>query len=114
MAPRVDDVEIEDHLHVARSLEGDDGLPRRHVFRKREDFRVHDAAGRLLVVLEQLADLVARALLDQLEDGGRQRLGQVVDDRRGVVRREVVQETRDFLRGPVGEERRAPFGPGVR
>ena len=73
VAARVDDVEIEDHLDVARPLERGDRLARRHVLRKREDFRVHDAAGGLLVVLEQLADFVARAFFDQLEDGGRQR-----------------------------------------
>ena len=84
---------------------------RRHVLRKREDFRVHDAAGGLLVVFEQVADFVARAFLDQLEDGGRQRFGQVVDDRRGVVRRQVVQQAGDLFGRPIGEERRAPFGP---
>ena len=83
---------------------------RRHVLRKREDFRVHDAAGRLLVVLEQVADFVARALLDQLEDGGRERFGQVVDDRRGVVRRQIVQQPRDLLGRTIGEERGAALG----
>jgi hypothetical protein len=79
--PHVDDVEVEDHLHVPGLLERRDRLGRRHVFRKREDLRIHDAAGGLLRVLEELADLAAgRALLNQLENGRRQLLRQVIDD----------------------------------
>jgi hypothetical protein len=69
VAARVDDVEIKDHLDVARALQRGDRLRGGHILRKREDLRVHDAAGGLLGVLEQVADIAARgALLHQLED----------------------------------------------
>ena len=54
---RVDDVEIEDHLDVAGRLQRRDRLAHRHVFAEREDIRVHDAAGRLLGVFEQVLDV---------------------------------------------------------
>ena len=53
------DVEVEDHLDVARSLERGDGFARGHVLRERKDLRVHDAAGGLLLVFEQVADVAA-------------------------------------------------------
>ena len=69
MATNVDDVEVEHHLHVARALERRDRLRRGHVLRKCEDFRIHDAAGGLFRIFEQLPDVAARRpLLNQLED----------------------------------------------
>ena len=57
-----------------------------HVLGEGEDLRVHDAAGRLLGVLEQFADVAAgRPLLQLLQHRGRELLGQVVDQRSGVV-----------------------------
>ncbi len=56
VAALVDDVEVEHHLDVAVALQLGDGLADRHVFVEREDMRVHDAAGGLLVVLEQVLD----------------------------------------------------------
>ena len=111
MTPRVDDVEIEDDLDVTRPLQRGDGLARRHVLGQREDLRVHDAAGRLLGVLEQLADVAAGGpLLHQLEDRGRQLLGQVVDDRGGVVGRQVLDQLDDLVGGPIGEQAGARLG----
>ena len=76
---------------------------------KREDLRVHDAAGGLLLVLEQLADVAAgRTLLHQLEHGGRQLLGQVVDERRRVVGRHLLHE---LARSPRRSARRAARAP---
>ena len=109
---RVDDVEVEDHLHVARGLQRRDRFGRRHVFRKREDFRVHDAAGGLLGVLEQVADVGAgRLLLHQLQHRGRELFRQVVDDRRHVVGRQLLRELDDLLGGAAGEQRRARLRP---
>jgi len=50
------DVEVEHHLDVAVGLQLGDRLADGHVLAQREDMRVHDAAGRLLVVLEQVLD----------------------------------------------------------
>ena len=105
------DVEIEDHLDVARRLDRLDRLGHRHVFGQREDIRVHDAAGRLLRVLEQVLDPAAFLLAHQLEDGRRQLLGQVVDDGRGVVGRQLLDEAGDLLGGPLGQQRGAVLGP---
>ena len=92
MPAPVDDVEVEDHLDVARSLERRDRFGRGHVFRKREDFRIHDAAGGLFRVFEQLADIGAgRLLLHQLQHGRRQFFRQVIDNRRHVVGRKFLQ-----------------------
>ena len=46
---------------------------------------------------------------DQLEHGGRDGLGQVVDDRRRIVGRQIVQEPRDVLGRSIGQQRRAPL-----
>ena len=68
MPALVDDVEVEDHLDVARRLERRDRLAGRQVFGQREDVRVHQAAGGPLFVLEQLADAAAGLRPDQVED----------------------------------------------
>ena len=60
MAPVVHDVEVEDHLDVAGLLERRDRLAGREVLRQGEDVRVHQAAGGLLFVLEQLGHAAAR------------------------------------------------------
>jgi hypothetical protein len=111
MPPDVDHVEIEDHLDVARSLQRRDRLGRRHVLRKRKDFRVHDAAGGLLGILEQLADFAAGGpLLHQLEDLRGDVLGQIADDRRRVVRRELLEQFADFFGRSTRQQRRRAFG----
>ncbi len=103
----VDDVEIEDHLDVAVGLELGDGLAHRHVFAQREDMRVHDAAGCLLVVLEQVLDDARLLRAHQVEDRRRQLLRQVVDQRRGVVGGNLLRELGDLFGRAGGEQRRA-------
>ena len=67
---RIDHVQVEDNFDVARTLKGRDRFPGGHVLGEGEDLRVHDAARRLLLVFEQVADVAAgRAPLQQLEDG---------------------------------------------
>ena len=111
MPPRVDDVEIEDHLDVARALQRGDRLRRGHVLGEGEDARVHDAARRLFGVFEQLADVAAGgALLHQLEHRRRHVLRKVVDDRGGVVRRQLLEQLADLFGRPSGEQRRTAFG----
>ena len=123
VAPLVDDVEIEDHLDVAVALQLGDGLADRHVFAQREDMRVHDAAGGLLGVLEQVLDHARFLRAHQVEDRGRQLLGQVVDQRRRVVGRDLLRELGDLLgraRRPAARRplraraRRRPPSPGGR
>ena len=105
------DIEIEDDLHVARSLERGDGLARGHVLREGKDLRVHDAAGRLLFVFEQLADIpTSGTLLHLLEHGAGELLGQIVDECRGVVRGEILDELDDLVSRAIGQQAGARFG----
>ena len=69
--------------------------------------RVHDAAGGALGVLEQVLDDAGLPGAHQIEDGRREVLGQVVDERGRVVGRNLLGELGDLLRGPRGEKRRA-------
>ena len=110
VAALVDDVEIEDHLDVAVGLQLGDRLADRHVFAEREDMRVHDAAGRLLVVLEQVLDDARFLRAHQVEDGRRQLFRQVVDQRGGVVGRNLLRELGDLFGRPGGQQRRAGLG----
>ena len=110
----VDDVEIEDHLDVAVALQLGDGLAHRHVFAQREDIRVHDAAGRPLLVLEQVLDDLRLLRPHQIEHRGRQVLRQVIDQRRGVVGRDFLRELGDLLGRTGGEQRCAGLGAELR
>ncbi len=85
MPSRIDDVEVEDHLDIAGGLQGGDGLAHRHVFGRGEDMRIHDAAGRLLGILEEILDLARFLAAHQLEDGVRELFRQVIDDRGRIV-----------------------------
>ena len=97
VAALVDDVEIEHHLDVAVALQLGDRLADRQVFAQREDIRVHDAAGGLLVVLEQVLDDARLLRPHQLEHCGRQLLRQVIDQRRRVVGRDLLDQLGDLL-----------------
>ena len=90
-------------------LELGDRLADRHVFVQREDMRVHDAAGRLLVVLEQVLDDARLLRAHQVEDGRRQLFRQVVDQGGGVVGRDLLRELGDLFGRPGGQQRRAGF-----
>ena len=107
MSPLVDDVEIEDHLHVPIALELGDGLANRRVFVEREDVRVHDAARRLLVVLEEVLDHARLLRTHQVENGGRELLRQVVDQGSRIVGGDFLGELGDLLGGPGGKQRGA-------
>ena len=110
MPARIDDVEIEDHLDVARGLQGRDGLADRHVFGQGEDMRVHDAAGRLFGVFEQVLDLARFLAAHQFEHGRRQLFGQVVDDGRRVVGGQLLDELGDLFGRAAREQLRARLG----
>ena len=109
--PRVDDVEIEDHLHVARRLQLADPLAYRQVFGQREDVRVHDAPGGLLGELEQVADLSGFLRAHQLEHRRRQLLWQVVHQGRRVVGGDLLNQLGDLFGRPVGQQLRGHLGP---
>ena len=102
----VDDVEVEDHLDVARPLERRDRAADRQVLGQREDLGVHDAAGRPVVVLEKLLDLLRFPLAHEVEDARGQLLGQPVDERRRVVRLQLRKEARQLLGRAVAEQPR--------
>ena len=72
--------------------------------------RVHDAAGGLLVVLEQVLDDARFLRPHQVEDGRRQLFRQVVDQRRGVVGRDLLRELGDLF----GRARREQRGARLR
>jgi hypothetical protein len=103
-------VEIKNHLDVARVLQLGDRLADRHVFVEGEDMRVHDAAGGLLVVFEQVFDHARFLRAHQIEHGRRQLFRQVVDQRGGVVGRNFLRELGDLLGGARAEECGARFG----
>ncbi len=52
----VSHVNIKHHFRFRRQLEASDGILRRRIFREREEFRRHDAAGRTLRILQQVGD----------------------------------------------------------
>ena len=83
---------------------------RREVLGQREDVRVHQAAGGLLFVLEQLGDAAAGFRPDQLEHRARQLFGQVIDQGRRVVGRNLLEQARDLL----GRSQREQFGAFLR
>ncbi len=109
MAALVNDVEIEDHLDVAAALNLGDRFPNGDVFVQREDIGVHDAARGSLGVLEQVLDDARLLRAHQVENRGGQFLRQVVDQGRGIVRRDVLREFRDFLSRSSRQERGARF-----
>ena len=110
MPPRVDDVQVKHHLDVARALQRRDGLAHRHVFGQREDVRVHDAAGGLLGVFEQVLDLAGFLPAHQVKNRGLQLFRQVIDNGRRIVRRNQLDELGDLFRRPAGQQRGARFG----
>ena len=107
---RIDDVEVEHHLDVARALQRRDRFADRQVFAQREHLRVHDAARRLLAVFEQAFDLARFAAAHQLQDLGRQLLRQVIDQRRRVIRWNFLQQLGNFFSGSPGQQLGALFG----
>ena len=93
-----------------RALERGDRLGHRQVFAEREDVRVHDAAGGALGVVEQALDLARLAAPHQLEHLVGQLLGQVIDQRRGVVGGDLLHQLGDLLGRAAGQQRRAALG----
>ena len=107
----VDHVEIEDHLDVAVDLQLRDGLADRHVLAEREDIWVHDAAGGLLVVLEQVLD--GRRTLSGASSPGPRSTTLPGGKRSGPRRRRrnLLGELCDLFGRARGQQRRAVSGP---
>jgi hypothetical protein len=104
MPALVHDVEIEHHLHFAVALQLGDRVANRDVFAEREDIRVHDAAGGALLVLEQMLDDARFPRAHQIEDRVGQIFRQGVDQRGGVVGRNLLRQLRDLLGRARGEK----------
>jgi hypothetical protein len=107
MTPRIDNVEVEDHLDVARALQRRDRFANRQVFVEREDAGVHDAAGGLLPVFEEVLDLLRLAAAHELEHFVRELVRQIVNQRGGIVRGDFLKELGDLLGGSAREQQGA-------
>ena len=107
MASLVDNVEIEDHLHLARTLKSLDRLPGRQVLVEGEDIRVHDAASGLVRILKEVLDLTRVLAPHQLKHLRRQLIGQIPDPGSRVVRRKLLKETRQLVSRVFDQHRRA-------
>ena len=110
MPARVDDIQVEHHLDVTRALERCDGLAHRHVFCEREDIRVHDAAGGLLGVFEQVLDLAGFLPAHQVQNRGLQLFRQEIDNGRRIIRWNQLDELGDLFRRTPGKQHGARFG----
>ena len=80
MAAHIHHVQVEDHLHVPGLLQRRDRLAGRQIFGHGEDVRVHDAAGGLLFVLEQVLNATRLPTLDEIQHRCRQLFRQVLDE----------------------------------
>ena len=95
--PLVDDVEVEHHLDVARRLNGGDRLAGGQFLREREHIGIHQTAGGLLFVFEQVADAAAGLRPNQLEHHRAQVGSQPFEQRRRIVGRDFLNELGDLL-----------------
>ncbi len=93
----VGDVDVEDHLHILGLLQRGDRLPDGQVLLQGEDLRRHDAAGGVLLVLEQLLDLLRVFILHDVEDLFGEFLGHVADDVDGIVVGHLLENLGDGL-----------------
>ena len=111
MPSLIDDVEIEHHLYFARTLQGLNRFTSGQVLRQREHRRVHDPTGGLLRVVQQVLDLAGLARPHLFEHDVRQVLWELVDQRRGVIRRQLLQPRRNAVRRVVGQQHRRRLRP---
>ena len=56
MVVLVRDINVEDHFRVRRLLKAPDRILRRRILRQRKKLRGHDAAGRILGILQNVGD----------------------------------------------------------
>jgi hypothetical protein len=97
MPPLVDDVQVKRHLDPAKLLDGVDGLCGSRIFGQGEDPGVHEAAGGPFAMLKDFGNFAGRMLAaHQLADLVGERFWKPVDQRRGVVRRKLLEEPDDF------------------
>ena len=86
--PRVDDVEVKRHLVLfATLLNGGDGFRDSQLLAEREHVGRHDAPGGLVAEGQQLVNTRPWRRLHPVEQCLTQRLGELAEDQRGVVRR---------------------------
>ncbi len=102
--PHVDHVKVEDHLQITGGLDRVDSLADRHVFRQREDIRVHDAPGGLVLVLQKTLDLDRFLRPHPVQDFLRNLFGKSRDEKGCVVRLQFLEDFGDFGRRHLGQQ----------